>query len=127
MNGPSAGELFFGPRAADFADQDGAMNDAVMDLFRSDEFKAQYPFVDDTQFNELLPSWVPGSAAGTAAELLHTQTTGVRPFQTYYDQYSKTIVVQFALPSGGLSDAISLDTRAIGQRYIKKFTANAAN
>lgn len=129
MNGPSAGERFFGARANDFTDQAGAINDAVMDHFRSPGFKEQYPFVDDTQFNESLPTWLPEiirGQAGTPEEQVHTWVTGVRPFQTYYDQASDQFIVQFNLPSGGSSDAIALDAKTIGQNYMRRHTAAAA-
>jgi hypothetical protein len=122
-DGPSAGEMFFGARAADFSDQAGAINDAVMDHFRTPEFRERYGFVDDTTFRESLPTWL----GGAPETQLQTLWTGVRPFQTYWDSGSKSLVVQFALPGGGYSDAIALDTRKIGQQYIKKHTANAAD
>ncbi|ANS06236.1 endolysin [Phage MedPE-SWcel-C56] len=136
MDGPSAAEMFFGGRAADFSDQAGAMNDALMDFFRTDEFREQYPFANDTTLQEGLPVWLPSSLnlgivdipirgeAGTPSDQMQTLTTGVRPFQTQY--INNQLHVIFSLPSGGYSDAITLDPASIGRRYIKQHNANAA-
>ena len=131
MDGPTAGEMFFGNRAADFTDQAAVINDVVMDFFRTDAFVEQYPFVDDTTFAEALPVWFPdwirGADTGTPEDQAQTVLTGVRPFQTYYDAASGGLVVQFSLPAGGYSDTILLDTRAMGQAYMRAHTAAAAN
>lgn len=136
MDGPSAGEMFFGARAADFTDQANVINDAIMDFFRTDEFREQFPFAEQTSFQEGLPVWVPESVsllgleiplrgeAGTPSDQAQTLWTGVRPFQTFYTGGQWQVI--FSLPSGGYSDAITLNPRQIGQEYIKRHTAKAA-
>lgn len=138
MDGATAGEMFFGARAADFTDQDGVINDAVMDFFRTPEFREQYPFVNETTFQEGLPEFVPDTIsafgmevnirgnAGTPGDKIQTMFTGVRPFQTTFDTNSGKMMVLFSLPSGGSAEPIVIDTRKIGQEYMRKHTVGAA-
>ncbi len=129
LDGPSAGERFFGARAADFTDQAGAINDAVMDYFRTPEFIKANPFVDQTSVTDFLPEFLPeflrGDAlAGSGAS---TTFTGVRPFKMYYNSTDDVFQVQFSLPGrGSFSEAIVLDPRLIGKQYIAAHNAAAA-
>jgi hypothetical protein len=117
MNGPSMNERLFGARAADFAGVEGVANAALMDHFRSQAFREQYGFVNEQTTGEALLSMLP----------LTAPSTGVRPFQVYQDRLSGQLVVQFELASGGGSAPIALDLRSIGQAYINKQTAAAAD
>lgn len=140
LDGPSAGEYFFGARAADFDDQAGAINDVVMDFFRTPEFREQFPFVDDTVFRDFLPDFIPDEinlplvgavpiqGEAMAGSGLSTSFTGVRPFKMYFDDHTKTFQVQFALPGrGSFSEAIVLDARGMGQWYMNRHNAAASN
>ncbi len=128
-DGPSAGERFFGARSADFTDQAGAIDDAVMDYFRSPAFVEEYPFVNETTFRDFLPDFTPDSIQGSAlaGSGLSTTFTGVRPFKMYYNSVDDVLQVQFSLPgSGSFSEAIVLDPALIGREYINNHNAAAA-
>ncbi len=130
LNGPSAGERFFGARSADFTDQAGAINDAVMDYFRTPEFVKANPSVEQTTLADFLPEFLPEFIRGDALAGSGASTvfTGVRPFKMYYNSTDDIFQVQFSLPGRGtLSEAIVLDPRLIGKQYIAAHNAASAD
>ena len=141
--GNDAHELFFGNRGAEMTGQQDSINAAIMHHLRSEDFRAEYPDIENSTFGEatgLAPLWngvgapvanfflpqsweFSGEGSGIGPRgAISTGTTGVRPFRVISNPQSggrTRIAIEYSLPGGGYSQPIELDPAQVGSAYVE--------
>jgi len=143
-----AHEIFYGNRAEEMRGRAGAINTSIVNYLRSDEFREQYPDIEDSTLLEatgLAETWnralgpalntilpqrfevdVEGSGIGPAGAA-SIGLTGVRPFRVIPipDANGKhRIAIEYSKPGGGYSQPIVLDPKVIGNRDLQTIRDN---